>query len=367
MGSRVLETRGIRFNDIPAEQREDLVEARVTGQVGVVEVGEAAIAEADVRRNKRESGFAGVLNTVPILVEEALGVDIRLPLVRGNLSHVDSCSTGERDGRRKTVHERVVPLVKYSDSRIPVGKTRQGERSIAVALGEREVFAVRISKAHVALSESKATVVAATVESLIRRAAHALGCDQARDRICAARNPGDGRVSAGADSRFAGIDDSWIGKPDGYVVSRWTILLEVAWFLDPEERIMRLLTVQSVGLEPFFPSGNPVGSRRGHHAVPSRHQVGNDCLTCQRGRSQTVRFEYRASHNHSGDARLSRIGHTSARIYRNRAGIERGDRVYRSRQAIHQRLIEHVVTHLSGCIARAAGIVKENDIELPKT
>src|SRR5438874_13357982 len=42
-----------------------------------------------------------------------------------------------------------------------------------------------------------------------------------------------------ADSRFAGIDDSWIGKPDGYVESRWPILLEVAWFLDPEERIVR--------------------------------------------------------------------------------------------------------------------------------
>ena len=94
MGPGVLETRGIRFNNIPAEQWEDLVEARVTSQVGVVEVGEAAIAEADVRGDKRESGFAAVLNTVPILVKEALGVEIRLPLVCGNLPQVRGCPAG---------------------------------------------------------------------------------------------------------------------------------------------------------------------------------------------------------------------------------------------------------------------------------
>src|SRR6266581_5307128 len=174
MGSRVLETDGIGFNDIPAEQREDLVEARVTCQVGVVEVREAAIAEANVRRNQREPGFGAILDTVPILVKEALGVDIRLPLVGGNLSHVDSCSTGEPDGCGKAVHEQVVPLVKDSDSPIPIGKTRQGERSIAVALGEREVLAVRISKAHIAIGEREAAVVATAIKSLIRRAAHAL-------------------------------------------------------------------------------------------------------------------------------------------------------------------------------------------------
>src|SRR2546429_353790 len=212
-------------------------------------------------------------------------------------------------------------LPNYSDSPIPVRKTGQGERSIGVALGEREVFAVWISKAYVALSERKATVVAAAVEPLIRRAAHARGCDHASDSICAARDAGNGRVSAVADSRFAAIDDCWIGKADRYVESRWSILLEVAWFLDPEERIMCLLAVQSVRLEPFFPSRNPVGPRRGHHAVPSRHQVGHDGLTCQRRRSQTVRFERRAGYDRSSDARLSWIVRSHPRILGNRAGI----------------------------------------------
>src|SRR6267378_6176105 len=50
----VLETCAIRFNDIPTEQREDLVEARVAQQVGVVEVRVAAVAEPDVRWNQGE-------------------------------------------------------------------------------------------------------------------------------------------------------------------------------------------------------------------------------------------------------------------------------------------------------------------------
>ena len=130
---------------------------------------------------------------------------------------------------------------------------------------------------------------------------------------------------------------------------------------------MCLLAVQSVRLEPFFPSRNPVGPRRGHHAVPSRHQVGHDGLTCQRRRSQTVRFERRAGYDRSSDARLSWIVRSHPRILGNRAGIEPGHRVCCSRQAVRQRLVEHVVSHLPGRIARAAGIVKECDIEFPKT
>ena len=53
---------------------------------------------------------------------------------------------------------------------------------------------------------------------------------------------------------------------------------------------MGLLAVQSVGLEPLFAARNPVGAGRGHHAVPSRHQVGNDGLARQRGQSCAVRF-----------------------------------------------------------------------------
>src|SRR6267143_3366295 len=102
----VLETRAIRFNDIPTEQREDFVEARVAGQVGVVEVGVAAVAEPDVGRNQgkarlyRVAGHrVNVLNTIVVEVDEGLGVDIRLPLVHGNLTHIDRCSAVEPDGR----------------------------------------------------------------------------------------------------------------------------------------------------------------------------------------------------------------------------------------------------------------------------
>jgi hypothetical protein len=39
--------------------------------------------------------------------------------------------------------------------------------------------------------------------------------------------------------------------------------------------------------------------------------------------------------------------------------------VHRTGEAVHQWLVEHVVSHLPGGIARAAGVVKQRDIELP--
>src|SRR3979411_2352778 len=122
MYSCVLETRRVRFHNIPVEQREDLVEARVTGQVGVVEVGVAAIAVANVRRNQGESRFVDILDAITVPVKEGLGIDLRLPLVQGKLTQI-GCSAGEPDRRRQAVHELIVPLVEDSDSPIPIGKT----------------------------------------------------------------------------------------------------------------------------------------------------------------------------------------------------------------------------------------------------
>ncbi len=76
-----------------------------------------------------------------------------------------------------------------------------------------------------------------------------------------------------------------VGKADGDVVSGWSKLLEEAGLTDSEERIVRLLAVQSVGLEPLFAACNSVSRGRGHHAVTSGHQVGNHGLASQRRQS----------------------------------------------------------------------------------
>src|SRR5207244_10891282 len=95
-------------------------------------------------------------------------------------------------------------LVEAGHSPIAIRQTRKAEGAIARALGKREVFAVRIAKAHVALGEGEAIVRTAAVESFIRRAAHALGYDPAGQGIGAtrARNV---RVSAGANARQASL------------------------------------------------------------------------------------------------------------------------------------------------------------------
>ncbi len=143
----------------------------------------------------------------------------------------------------------------------------------------------------------------AAVESFIRRPAQALAHDFARDRIGAVRAC-DGGVGAAAHGRFAGIDDLRVGKTDGPMVSRRSEFLEVAGLTNSGESIVGLLAVQSVGLEPLFSLGNPVGARSSNHAPSSRHQVVNDSLASQRGRSLTIRFVLWAGHNHAGFARL---------------------------------------------------------------
>src|SRR5436853_6721306 len=134
------------------------------------------------------SVFVAVLTTIAVQPKDGLAVDIRLPLLHGNLSQIGPCAR-QPDGRRKAVHEHIVPLVKDGYSPITIGNTREAEAPISGALGERKVFAVRVSEAHEALGESEAAVIAAAVESFIRRPAHALGRDGAR--------PGTVAVGAG--------------------------------------------------------------------------------------------------------------------------------------------------------------------------
>src|SRR5213075_946502 len=104
-------------------------------------------------------------------VEERSGVNVRLPLVHGNFAQVGGGSASQPDGRRKAVHQHIVPLVEDRDSPIAIRQAREGERAVGGAFGKCKILAVWVSKAHVALSESEAIIRAAAVESLVRGAA----------------------------------------------------------------------------------------------------------------------------------------------------------------------------------------------------
>src|SRR5581483_11045710 len=183
---------------------------------------------------------------------------------------------------------------------------REAERPVGVALGEREVFAVRIAHAHVALAEREAVTRTTAVEAFIRGAARALGRDPARERVAAVAAT-EIRVGAGADALQAAIDDLRIGESDGDVVARRPVLLEVARLADPKEGIERLLAVERIGLEPLFTSGDPLGRRRGDDAVPTGVHVGDQGLARQRGQRRAVRLVLRAGDDAAGDPRLRGI------------------------------------------------------------
>src|SRR3954463_2931744 len=156
MRSRVLVTRAVGFDHIPTEQWEYFIEACIPAEVGIVEIRKAAVAEADVGRYQGESRFLVLPNAIAVLVEERGRVDVGLPLVHGNIAHIHGVAASETDRCGESIHQHVVPLVKYGDAPIAIRKTRQREAAIAVALGKREVFAVRITEADVTLGEGKA-------------------------------------------------------------------------------------------------------------------------------------------------------------------------------------------------------------------
>ena len=145
-----------------------------------------------------------------------------MPLGRPNVTHVQSSAPSSDCHRsRKSVHQQIVPLIEDSDSPIARRQAREREGAVVVALGEREVFAVRIAKAHIALGPVVGVVRSTAVEPLIRRAAQPLAGDFARNRVVAGVRHAGLRavgVCAAANVGQAGIDDRRVGETDAHMV-----------------------------------------------------------------------------------------------------------------------------------------------------
>src|SRR5581483_10020902 len=92
-------------------------------------------------------------------------------------------------------------------------------------------------------------------EALIRRTAQAGAVDLALDFPVAAQlattRSGIAHASAGSVGTPV-VDDPGIGEADGDVIAGRAEFLEVARLADPHERIVRLLAVQRVGLNPLL-------------------------------------------------------------------------------------------------------------------
>ena len=85
----------VRFHNVPVEDREDLVEACKTLEVGTVQVGDTAVAVPHVGRHKRQSEFAILADAIGGTAGGSVAnVDARprgevvLPAVNTNFSHV---------------------------------------------------------------------------------------------------------------------------------------------------------------------------------------------------------------------------------------------------------------------------------------
>src|SRR5258708_2055657 len=154
-----LVTRGIAFHHVPVEDREDFVEASETVQIGAVEVGEAAVAVADVGGHQRESGFGRiplrihVRNTIAIDVHEGAGIEVVLPAVSSDFSHIAGAAGAlgiggaHTDRGGDTVYDLVVPLVEDGNAPIADGHSWESKLALIIALGEGEVGTIRATDA----------------------------------------------------------------------------------------------------------------------------------------------------------------------------------------------------------------------------
>ena len=269
------------------------------------------------------------------------------------------CTAAHADGCRNPIHDLVVPLVEDGNSPIASGDVCQSEDPVCIALCERDVSAVRAAQAGVALGVTKLVARTRAVQPLIRRPAHACAGDVACHGLVARW-----RARAGTKYGALVIDKLRIGKADGNVVSRRSELLEVFRLVDLEESLMVLAAIQSVGLQPLLTARDPVSRRRGYDAVSSGRHAHHDRLSSERGESCTVRLVLWADGNHAGDARIAhRAVKSRLRICGNRARVSVRDRIHGSRQRVRQRLVELVVGHLSGRVARHAHQVHDGDVE----
>ncbi len=346
MHAGLLVARRIRLDHVPVEQWEHFVEWRVAVQIRVVEVGHAAIPEAHVGRHQRQAGITVARHTVSHQIDEGARIQVRVPLQHGNVADIHRRAAFERHRPRQPVDDLVVPLVEHRDPEGAVRQAGEAEGAVRVALGEGDVIPVGIAHAHVALREPERLPRTAAVQVFVGRAAVVQIRDAALDSV--------GTGDAIAHKRQAVVDDLRIGKADRHVESGRPELLEVGRAADLDERVMRFLAIQRVGLQPFLAARDAVGGRRRHHAVAARHQVGNDRLPHQRRNGLPIRFKLRAGRDHAHDAVF---------CSRDRACIETGSRVDRAGQRIGQRHVEHVVAHLARGVAGAARVIEQLDLE----
>src|SRR5579864_1327340 len=81
----VLVTGDIRLDHIPAEEREGLIEARDTGEVGRQQVLEASVPQPHRDVREGNTGLFGLRKPIAVVVHERARIEVRLPLRCGEI------------------------------------------------------------------------------------------------------------------------------------------------------------------------------------------------------------------------------------------------------------------------------------------
>ena len=87
----------------------------------------------------------------------------------------------------------------------------------------------------------------------------------------------------------------------------WAVFLEVTRLIHLDERVVCLLAIEGVGLQPLFTASDAIGSRSCDDAVTSGRHIIDDRLAGERRKRLAVGFILRTNRHYTGDALLRAI------------------------------------------------------------
>src|SRR5579871_4235231 len=141
--------RGIRFHYVPIEQGECLIKVGDAGEVRAEDVGPAAVPVSDSRVDEWNSYLVRLIDTVFVVVDKRPRVNVGLPLLYRNISHIDRLVIPIRDIDRcgEAIHQLIVPLIEDAQPPASAGDSGEREVPVGVALGEHEIFTIGVAQA----------------------------------------------------------------------------------------------------------------------------------------------------------------------------------------------------------------------------
>ena len=260
-------------------------------------------------------------------------------------------------GLAGSVNDQIEPLIE--DHQAPGSVGNIGKRDVAggIAWLQAEGLAVRVAECSPATGVAERLVIETIAEI----------CDVAGIELLAWRPilvqvrdlnlDGIAGRAAGEVRFLPSVDDLRIRHTHEHVITTWSVFLEVSGLSDFDERVKEVTAVQRICLQPLFAIRFAPRSGVNDDAKSARHEVLYHERADEWREGYAVRLEPRADDDDANGLACS------ARI-RDGTRIESGEWIERAVQGVGQRLVEHVICHLTSGVTAATRVVPQEHGEI---